>query len=227
LTSDDGSLAGRTLADAAIQAIPEHPPQELSQALWEMLVSGDAETAMLGLRALHRTKVDDTLQLRLTGLLGRLAPDAQLVCLELLGNTSGPLEDPGSVWNLVQDTDVDVKIRARALYCLEQTSSFNVQQVRERVFTMGPVGQYFAARCLIAADQRDGTDILFDLMDHDENDVAVASRRLLGWMTGRSVGTSKDGFRNSLPKSIESHGNRRLPAPGYEFESGLPQPRAR
>ena len=101
--------------------------------------------------------------------------------------------------------------------------SFEVQQVREQVFNMDAVGTYFAARCLIAAGQRDGPDILLDLMDHDDADLTLVSRRLLASLTGTAPGNTKDGFRNALPTAIESHGLRRLPAPGYDFESGLPQ----
>ena len=217
LTNADDSLAGRTLSDAAIQAIPEHPPEELAQALWDMVVSEDTHSIMLGLRAIRRTKLDAAMGQRLAGLLGGLDPDAQLLCLDLLGSTGKPLGDSGPVWNLVQE-DVAPRIRARALYCLEQTRSFEVQQVREQVFNMDPLAKYFAARCLIAADQRDGPDILLDLVDTDETDLSVASRRLLAWLTGRGPGTSRDGFRNSLPTAIESHGKRRLPAPGYDFD---------
>ncbi len=218
LTNADDSVAGRTLSNAAIQAIPEHPPEELARALWDMVVSGDTQGTMLGLRAIRRTKLDAAMGQRLAGLLGRLNPDAQLVCLDLLGSMGKPLGDPGPVWNLVQEADTDSRIRARALYCLEQTRSFEAQQVREQVFNMDPLAKYFAARCLIAADQRDGPDILLDLVDTDEVDLSVASRRLLAWLTGRGPGTSRDGFRNSLPTAIESHGERRLPAPGYDFD---------
>ncbi len=210
------NLRDRQLTAAAIKAIPEIPPPELVKALWEMIASGDADRVALGLRALSRVRLEADMCSKLAGRLERLDSEARLICLDLLGRTGSRLPDPAPVWTIVTGPDTKPRVRARALYCLEQTSSFEVGEVRRQIFSMDPLTQYFAARCLIAAHREDAVDILLRLVDDEDKDLSVASRRLLAWMTGRGPWTSPEGFRNSLA-TIKSRVLGRLPAPGYDF----------
>ncbi|MHC4813265.1 MAG: hypothetical protein ACYTGW_16310 [Planctomycetota bacterium] len=224
LTNGGDSTADKALTAAAIQAIPEIAPKSLVTALWEMVALGDAESVIVGLQAFRRTKLDPDMQKKLAGQLELLDSEAQLICLSLLGSSGHRLVDAGPVWALIQSTDTEPQVRARALYCLEQTCSFEVEQLRKQVFFMDPLAKYFAARCLVAANQNDGPEILLDLVDAEEVDLSVASRRMLAWLTGKGPGTSRTEFRNSLPRLSGKHAARKLPAPGYDFESSEQAP---
>lgn len=218
LSGGGDNITDQMLTTAAIKAIPEIPPPELVKVLWEMIAYGDADGVVLGLRALRRARLDPEMYSKLAGGLEHLHSDAQMICLDLLGRAGKRLPDPVPVWTLVKSPDTKPLVRARALYCLEQTRSFEVQDVRKQVFYMDPLAKYFAARCLLAADQKDGADILLDLVDiEDDKDLSVASRRLLAWMTGKGPGTSRKEFQNSLARTTHRSAGR-LPAPGYDFE---------
>ncbi len=211
------------VAAAAIRAIPEVPPADLQQALWDMIGSGQSERTVLGLQALGRTRIDSHTCSKLALQLERLRGNAQLCCLELLGRSGRRLPDPRPVWRLVTSTETDALVRARALYCLEQTRSFDVQAVRSQIHYMSPHAKYFAARCLVTAGESDGADMLLDLVDAREKDVSAASCRLLSWMTGQGPAAGRKQFQDSLA-SMSRHRLGLLPAPGYDFGSAPAAP---
>jgi len=218
LSSGDDNVTDQQLAEAAIKAIPEIPPPELVKALWDMIILGDRGSVVLGLRALRRARLDPEMYTKLAGRLEHLDSGGRMICLDLLGGAGKRLPDPVPVWTLITSPDTKPLVRARAIYCLEQTTSFQAEEVRKQVFYMDPLAKYFAARCLIAADQKDGGEILLDLVDAEEADLSVASRRLLAWLTGKGPGTSRKEFQLSLSATPRHSAARHLPAPGYDFD---------
>ena len=81
---------------------------------------------------------------------------------------------------------------------------------------MGPMEQYFAARCLISAGDSTGTDMLVDLLNAKNDDVVAASRQLLAWLTGRSPPSSASDFILALQRN-PLRARRPLPAPGIRL----------
>lgn len=213
----DDTVTSQTLTAAAIKTVPQIPPPELLKALLEMVAEGGPDTASLALKALSRAKLEDEIYVKLARQLEEMESGTRMSCLDLLGAIGRRLPDPAPVWTLITSPETKPLVRARALYCLEQTRSIDAAEVRKQIFYMDPTAKYFAARCLLAADQKDGGEILLDLVDlEDDANLSVASRRLLAWLTGRSPGTSRKDFQlalGTMNNRIAGH----LPEPGYVF----------
>ena len=216
LRSDDAS-GDEELLDAAIHALPADPPAALVQDLVSMVRGGMEDEVELGLRALARTKPGADTEQKLTDLIDSLEPRAQLKFLDLLAGMETRLHDPRPVWAIAQNGG-ELRVRARAIYCLEQTRSFAAAELRDNLPGMDPLLRYFSARCLLQGGQGEGLVILLDLVDDDDStESCVASRRLLAWLTGRSPGTSRDEFERSLAQ-LDPSRRRHLPGPGYDFD---------
>ena len=200
------------LREAAVRAIPRRPPAAVSVALWDMVDRGELSEVIVGLQALARTELTDDTEARLAGILPRLDSEGQLVCLDALAAKGKRLAEAKAVWSLVLRGDVEVRVRARAFHCLEQTGSFEVEQVRSEVPTMDPMLRYCAARCLLSSGHEDGAAVLLDLLESDDDRAVLASRRLLAWLTGRSPATSEPEFRRTLSRNGRTL-RRQLPAP--------------
>jgi hypothetical protein len=210
------------LREAAIAAVPPEPPPEFITELWFMVSHSDPDMYEVGLKALARVKPTPEIQVRLVGLLPQLSEPAQFACLDMIGSCRCRLPDASKVWDLAIDEVASPALRARALYCLEQTQSFSVGPLVERYPFMMPLTKYFAARCLLSQGHADAPKLLLDLLEEEDEATRLAARRLLAWMTGQGPGTGREGFERSLEAMDRSAGagGGELPAPSYEFAAG-------
>ena len=209
------SSSDEVLRAGAIAAIPSNPPPGLMAELWHIVSRGDPEVDRVGLRALAQVECTPEVQARLVALLPQLDESARLMCLEMIGKSGLGVQDPSRIWALVIDQNNSEGLRTRAIFCLEQTRSYDVGQLLDRFPFMAPMCKYFVCRCLLASGYKDGSTLLLDLAEAEEEDVQLASRRLLAWLTGRGPGTDRDDFVEVLEAGRGSRGP--LPSPSYEF----------
>ena len=64
-----------------------------------------------------------SLESEVTERLGVLQPQVQHWAFDFLGQKGAPLQDDASVWALAADASASAALRARAVYCLEQTKA--------------------------------------------------------------------------------------------------------
>lgn len=200
-----------TVREAAIAAIPRRPGPDQVEALHKLIDSGDERDAIVGLRALARTELVSEFEPALAELLQRSDSLVQLAILDCPSAALGG-EFATAVRRVVWDFSVETRVRAKALYCLEKAGSFDATEIHDKIDLLEPRLQYFAARCLIAAGLPKGVEIMVNLVEADDAETVVASRRLLAGLTGASPSSSAQGFRERL--TAVSH---LAPLPGYEI----------
>ncbi len=201
------------LREASIQAIPEHPSGELADAIWRMVEFDDAGSVITGLQTIARTSLAVDFEQQLAMRMPMMAPSAQMLCLQILATRGASLRSSLQVWELAQDSTIELVVRAEALRCLEMTQSFDGALLSQHIFMFEPSLQYFAARCLLARGEESGVDVLMELLGGDDPDCDLASRQLLAWLTGHSPGSSREEFelaRSGMQLRAP------LPAPGIE-----------
>jgi hypothetical protein len=206
------------LRQAAAMALPKQLPPALQEELLDLLENGDGLAMGIAVTALHRTTLGTKAEGRLLTMMPGLEAGPKIACMELLGNRGEKLQDPDAIWRLAVDSQETIRVRARALYCLEQTRSFDSTAVKQAGLE-APMLRHFAARCLIADGREAGLQSLLELVETESTDASIASRRLLAWLTGRSPGTSRDDFRGGLSRAAETLKDRPLPAPSFDFGS--------
>lgn len=200
---------------AAENAISGTPPTDAVDQLWSMVKLGTTDEEMAALRALGRTTLVETFEDELTDLLWRSGDEAVLLALDVLATKAGELRQPGQLWALALDVSAATVVRARALHCLEKTRSFDADTVADAMFGFDPELQYHAARCLLVAGRPDGVRVLLDLIDSDEPDTVIATRRLLANLTGLSPGAQADDFAEALQE--RPWRGSKLPEPTFSF----------
>jgi hypothetical protein len=107
-------------------------------------------------------------------------------------------------------------VRARALYCLEQSGSHDLAELRAWTDT-SPLLEYFVARGLVQARDYAGITTLFELAESDDQSTATASRWLLAALAGTSPTAEIDAFQQALPQGSTEWHARALPAPAVGF----------
>ena len=203
------------LREAAIQAIPQHPSREFADASWRMVEFDDDEAVITGLQTIARTSLAADFEQPLAARMPIMAPAAQMLCLEILASRGASLRSAEPVWNLARDSNADLRVRAKALRCLELTQRFDSVLLGQELFLFEPSLQYFAARCLLVKGEERGVDVLMNLLGGDDPDSDLASRQLLAWLTGHSPGSSRDEFEVALS---DLQLRVPLPVPGIETQ---------
>lgn len=205
---------------AAIDAVPPNPPAAVVDALRSMLLLGDEARTIAALLAIGRTAVIGEFEVAVAERLRSTEPEVQLAMLDVLASRGTRLAQPERVWALCRDGTIEPRVRARAMYCLEQTGSADPARIRAELAELDPLTRHCAARCLLAAGEHDGSTLLLDLVDSDDLEAAAASRRLLARLTGTSPTASSARFRQVLAQTGARRGGN-LPPPGIEFVAGL------
>lgn len=196
LTSEDSEVRA-----AALRAMPQWPSTLLVAEFEGILAQGSGEAIAQVVRALARSSDPDRFEAAVTDLLGsphEVARKAALTFLRALGRKP---KDADRIWQLLSDPSASAEVRAMALLCLERHGACPIAELRTQLPLLGPLERLFAARCLIAADQPDATEVLMPLLGEERQpEVAEAARRLLAWFSGANPAATADEFRAAIAK---------------------------
>jgi HEAT repeat protein len=193
---------------AAVEALRGSDSAAIAASLWAMVrLGGDDGTCAM--RALAELGFAPTIEADVLAGLTRMAPQTQQAALAFLREKRKTLVDPAPVAALARDLTVSGELRARALYCLEQTGSFETDQAGQMLFFLEPLERHFVARCLLEKGDPRGVDVLCELVDSDADDARTASLRLLAWLGGVSPTSDTSRLREAAKQAL--HGPRKLP----------------
>lgn len=198
--------------DAARAALAGTLPPSALRQVFALIHGSEPAIAAIAIGVLATASPSPEVESILTLQVGNDDPAIRRAALAALGEKSGALLDPAPVRQLAVDTWSTPIEQAHALSVLEKTDSFSPSDVRGALPSMHPVARYFAARCLLAAGDRDGVvEMLrvatsepgeFDGIEPDTADaVRISATRILGDLTGSSARADPEIWRDW----IEAH----------------------
>ena len=155
---------------AALAAVPTAPTYEHRRALLDFARGAEGESVLFALEALSHTGIDPEIESLLVSKLNDPDIKVRFAALDALTTKRSKLLDPEAVWSPSQSFQMDVLERAKALYCLEKTRSYDVESILEELPGMDPFSKHFAARCLIVAGEREGVAALLDVVQAETVD---------------------------------------------------------
>lgn len=191
-----------SVRDAALEALPRQVQGREREELLDWAANADEQVAAWAILAVGRVEFGDDVEALLVGKLDSRDRSTRAAALDALSRAGGRLRNPSRVWALAIDADLhrDPAEQARALYCLERTRSFSTKEIRrELVSFQDPLARFFAARCLVTAGEKEGAEILVELLEAEEQSYAEgvdadavrhAVKGLLGQLSG--LGSSAD-----------------------------------
>jgi HEAT repeat protein len=209
--------------DAAVAAMPRHPDRTALEELCLLTRDEDAAVAATALAALGRTEASDGGEAAFLAALARDDAAVRSAALDALARRGTPIGYAQVVHRIAADHGLDAELRARALYCLERTDGCDLRALRRDLPTFEPLLRYFAARCLIRAEQREGIAILIDLLeraDSGPSEVSLASRRILTWLSRQTPGAELQDLSAWASDPATSFSGRYLPSPTLSFLNG-------
>jgi len=183
------------LLDQLLPALPGRPVAGFGDALWSL--TGDDSTAPAALQLLAKLELVAQYEAAATLRLADAPPPLAAMLLDFLGRRGTALQQPTAVERIAFDPAAAEGLRARAFACLELTRCGDLEAVPGQLTMLSPALRRAAARWLIARGDARGLDILFQDADTD-SESALASRRLLGRLSGLSPCSEVDEFRAAL-----------------------------
>ena len=212
-------LADGEAREAALDVIPAQPNHEWTEELLRMAESDDPMRRRLGLRALARTELSSAAAGRLAASLPKMSADDKISTLTVLMRWDRP-DSLSSIEALALDRD-STAVQACALHYLELVRNVDATIVRAELPGMAAVAKHFAARCLIQVGDGLGTELLLRSLDpgsEQPEEIVVASRQLLAWLTGLGATARAADFEHAIRRSpLADCGP--LPAPGLDFHA--------
>lgn len=209
--------------DAALQAVPRYAPAGARRKLLELARNADGAGEAWVVDAVGRLDPARDSEEVLTEKLDSGDPSTRAAALTGLARKNGRrLEWPDRVWSLARGLNGDPVESARALFCLERTNSFSVPELRRELpFLQHPLPRFFAARCLVTAGEKQGVEVLLDLLakvdpegigdDVEPESLAWAIRTLLGELSGTGPHADSDEWqlwfrelRGLRPRTLEA-----------------------
>jgi len=193
------------LASLPRTAIDELSPRQdksrcapLASALWTIAIDGQAKPANAALQALTRLDLAGEFAAAAVSRLREAPPATTIALLNMIAAAAVPLPDPAPLLRLALDGNAQLRLRARAVYCLERARCGDLEQLQTAGPGLPPLLRLGLARCHIARGDDTGIAMLLQLAESEDQPTAAQSRILLGCLTGLGPNAGIEDWQRQL-----------------------------